>query len=433
MREVWLVSAISITFVVLGCTQPPPAIQPQTPKAPPVAAKVEEKPTLAQVITELEKFLERPDLTPPMRAQALFRLATLKEDQARQEPNDSNVLNLRPSIELYQTIVREHKDQEFVPSIYYFLGHALVDSGRVAEGQQVFRALVCRNHFTYVPASDSKAPVAVQRLPQDHEANFWTAWETRHPRPRSGAAKSGAASSSDEMVFVNPYPADCTAMEEKPGSSQTLRFLGEVWWRIGDYHFDQIDPWGGPYNLNRAAAAYTHALQHGTPQIRGLARYKLGWTFFKQQRYAAAVDQFVSLLRNADIEKVPNGNRAIDLRKEACTYIAAALTYTDFQGPGPDDPFIVREDVLDTEKDPRIAEKKMRIGIERVRYGKIVPQDEPWTSDIYAALVDEYRELMQLNNMIELGEIFLAKWPNHARAGEIRQTLDANRNRVGKP
>jgi len=431
MRELWPVSVISIALGVFGCTRPAPAPHPKEPI--PVPAKTQEPPTLSRAIEDLEKFLERQDLNPPLRAQTMFRLAALKEDQARQTPNDSNSLDLQPSIELYQKILRDHGDQDFVPSIHYFLGHALVDSGRAAEGQQVFRTLVCRNHFTYVPSSNSKAPVAVQRLAQDHEADFWKAWEARHPRPRSRPLKSATTSSNDEMEFVNPYPADCVAMEQKTGSPQTSKFLGEVWWRIGDYHFDQIDPWGGPYNLNRAAAAYIHAVRHGTPQIRGLARYKLGWTFFKQQRYAAAVEQFVDMLRNAEDEKISSGNPAIDLRKEACTYIAAALTYIDFQGPGPDDPYIVREDVLDTEKDPRAAEQKMRVAIERVRYGKIVPQDEPWTSEIYAALVDEYRELTQLRNMVEVGEVFLAKWPNHARAVDIKLKIGEAKSRIAPP
>lgn len=424
MRKRWWIGAISLTCGVFGCTRPMP---PAAASKPPMTVEAKESkplppPTLSESMTELEKFIARQDVSAPMRANALFRLAALKEDQARHSPEPSQALNLDPSIEMYRTLIRDYADQPFIPSIHYFLGHALVDSGRAEEGQQAFRTLVCRNHFAYAPAADSKTPVTAARLPQDHEAAFWTAWESRHPRPRSRSAKSAP---NDEMVFVNPYPADCVAMEPK--------FLGEVWWRIGDYHFEQTDSFGGPYNLNRAAVAYSYAITHGTPQIQSLARYKLGWTHFKQQRYAAAVEQFVNMLRGLHEDTIRAGNVELDLRKEACTYIAASLSYVDFQGPGPDEPYIPREDILDTEKDPRKAEQIMRVGIERVRYGKIIPQDEPFTSDIYAALADEYRELSQPHNMIEVGELFLAKWPTHARAGEMRTKIAEAKSRIMSP
>lgn len=419
MRTRPLLMTIAVMCGGLACTERPPAVQATNPKpvasAATIAPNPPAAPTLTEAIAKLETFLQRQDISAPMRADALFRLAALKEDQARHAPGASLPLNLGPSIEIYQTLIRDYPDRDILPDVHYFLGHALADSGRLEESQQIFRKIICSNHFTYSPSSDSKAPILVQRLPQDHDGAFWTAWEAKHPRPARRSAKSALGTNGDEMVFVNPYPPDCSAMPQK--------FLGEVWFRIGDYHFEQVDGFGGPYTLNRAAVAYSYALRHGSAQIRGLARYKLGWTLFKQQRYAAAVEQFVELLKNGD-ETSLKGIPGLNLRKEACTYIAVSLLYVDFQGPGSDEPYIPREDVLDTEKDPRKAEQIMRVGIERVRYGKIVPQDEPWTSDIHAALFDEYRELNQLQNMTEVGEVFLAKWPNHARAPEVRTKID---------
>lgn len=419
MRPGPLFLTILVTGSSWACTEHPPTVRPSIPK--PIASPVTPAqhpppaPTLTEAITKLETFLQRPDLSAPMRADALFRLAALKEDQIRHTPGASLPLHFEPSIEIYQTLIRDYPDQHFIPDVHYFLAHALADSGRNEESQQIFRTIICQNHFTYSPPSDSKAPIVIQRLPQDHERAFWTAWEAKHPHPARRPAKSASSANADEMVFVNPYPPDCRAMSQKS--------LGEVWFRMGDYHFEQLDAFAGPYSLNRAAVAYGQAARLGPPLIRTLAHYKLAWTLYKQQRYAAAVEQFVELLKNGD-ETSLTGISGLNLRKEACTYIADSLTFLDFQGPGPDEPYIPREDVLDTEKDPHRAEQKMRVGIERVRYGKIVPQDEPWTSDVYAALFDEYNDLSQSQNMIEVGEALLAKWPNHARAADIRKEMD---------
>ena len=109
-----------------------------------------------------------------------------------------------------------------------------------------------------------------------------------------------------------------------------------------------------------------------------------------------------------------------DFRAEAYTYIAGSLTYVDFEGPGPNEPFIPRSDVLDLESDPVVIEEKMRIAIDRVQDPGLIPQDKPWTFQVYKALALEYKELNQLHNRIELSEKMLEKWPMHREAPEIQ-------------
>ena len=50
-----------------------------------------------------------------------------------------------------------------------------------------------------------------------------------------------------------PHP-----LPQKIEPGEDPRYLAEIWWQLGNFHFDQIDPKGGPYNLNRAVVAVTN-------------------------------------------------------------------------------------------------------------------------------------------------------------------------------
>lgn len=396
-------------------------------------SKPEPEPTLAQLAEkatiQLESFLRRDDLSPAMRAQAMFRLAALHDDRVADEgPKHREV-----AIVLYMQIIRDFPETEVAASSHLFLGYDLHAAGHQQEAQHVFRSLVCNNHFSFVPPPQLVATFPVKPLPQSHDEAYWRAWETNHRVPIDPLAKKKGAKPDEETVFINPYPPDCKPLLTPTSNGQTPQYLGNAWWEIGEFHFNQIDPAEGPYSFNLAATAYQNAIRHGNPTLRTLAIYKLAWTNFKQQRYEAAVAQFVDLLRQPAESPAQTKDKAVDLAKEACTYIAGSLTYVDFRGPSPEDPYIVREDVLDTEKNPRIAEQKMHVALDRVRDPKIIPQNERWTSDIYMALIDEFRELMQWRNMIETSELFLAKWPADPRADAIRKGIEQARARAGNP
>jgi hypothetical protein len=97
-----------------------------------------------------------------------------------------------------------------------------------------------------------------------------------------------------------------------PSKELHARYVAEIWWQIGNWHFDQTDPRGGPYNLNRAASAYVHSMQFKKPPLFGVARYKLAWTYFKQQRYETSVRAFIDLLRYTDAEEKRTGDPGAD-------------------------------------------------------------------------------------------------------------------------
>src|SRR5262249_1859092 len=194
-------------------------------------------------------------------------------------------------------------------------------------------------------------------------------------------------------------------------------------WLIGDYDSKENDPEGGPYNYNRAEAAYQQSIKFKKPPVHGVSMYKLAWTYFKQQRYETSVREFVDLLRYADEQEKATGDVGADFRSEAYTYIAGSLTYLDFPGPAAGDPFIPRNDTLDLETDAGIAEQKMRIAIDRVQDERLIPQREKWTVNIYKALAQEFKELNQYRNTVEVDELILKKWPMHRDAPVVQNEI----------
>jgi hypothetical protein len=369
----------------------------------------------------------RPDATPD----AMYRLAALYEERARgdEDPNSDLAVTLKPAIALYKRVIHEFPAYTQLAGIYYFLGHALNDSRRVAEAQQVWRSLVCHNQYPYPTAVDPKNPDGdlVGPLPQDHDEAYWKTWRAKYPRAE--VLKKGP---KDETTFADPYPSACEIIHQPDQlAGQDPKYVAEIWWRIGDWEFDQDDIGGGVldyepsavWDYNRAASAYTRAMQYRKPPLYGVALYKYAWTLFKQQRYEAAVHEFVHLLNYTDEQQKLTGDPGADFRQEAYTYIAGSLDNFDFAGPPPEEPFITRPDVLDTAKSPTEAEAKLHIAIDRVQDGRLVPQDKPWTIEVYKALALEYRAINQYKNALATYQLMLDKWPMDPSAPDTQNSI----------
>jgi hypothetical protein len=385
-------------------------------------------------IKRLEEFVDKysgvnaqPEATPD----AMYRLAALYEERARGEddPNSDLAITLKPAIGLYKRVIREFPKYGELAGIYYFLGHALNDSRRLPEAEQVWRSLVCHNHYKYPVAPDAKDPDVdqVSPMPQDHDEAYWKTWRSKYPTPES--LKKGP---KEEASYDDPYATDCAAIPQPsilPG--QEPKYVAEVWWRIGDWEFDQTDIAGGVldyepfavWDYNRAASAYSRSMQYKKPPLFGVALYKYSWTLFKQQRYEAAVHEFVHLLNYTDEQQKLTGDPGADFRQEAFTYIAGSLVYFDFTGPGADEPYIARPDVLDTAKSPAEGELKLRVAIERVQNPQLVPQDRPWTIEIYKALALEFRAINQYKNALAVYQMTLDKWPMDPSAPETQNAI----------
>jgi len=385
-------------------------------------------------IKRLEDFVAKysgvnaqPEATPD----AMYRLAALYEERGRadDDPNADPAVTLKPAISLYKRVIREFPNYKELAGIYYFLGHALNDARHSEEAQQVWRSLVCHNHYNYPVATDPKNPDVDQitPMPQDHDEAYWKIWRSKFSRPE--LLKKGPA---DETVFNDPYPQNCTTIAQPdvlPG--QEPKYVAEVWWRIGDWEFDQLDLPGGVveyepfavWDYNRAASAYTHSMQYKKPPLYGVALYKYAWTLFKQQRYEAAVHEFVHLLNYTDEQQQLTGDPGADFRQEAYTYIAGSLDNYDFVGPGPEEPYVARPDILDTAKSPADAEAKLRIAIDRVQDGRLIPQDKPWTIEVYKALALEFRAINHYKNALAVYQLTLDKWPMDPSAPDTQSAI----------
>lgn len=359
---------------------------------------------------------------------AMFRLAALYEERARSDTKTDLSQGLLPAVALYRQIVEQFPGYAELAAVAYYLGHAYTDAGRLEEGQQAWRSLVCQNSYPLVSDPNDPAKLQLTPLPQDHDPQFWADWYNRNPVPLDQLAKQqrdvrrgGAGLEREELSFKDPYRA-CKPIPQQLEPGQEPRYVAEAWWQLGNFHFDQLDA-GGPYSFNRATSAYQHSTQLKKPPIYGVALYKRAWTNFKQQRYHTAVDGFVSLLRYADQQEAETGDPGADFRNEAHTYIAGSLTYVDFEGPGTNDPNIARSDVLDLELDPVAAEQKMAIAISRVQNPRIVPQDEKWTVEIYKALGQEFIDITQNRNAVAVLELALARFPLDRDAPKLQEKV----------
>jgi tetratricopeptide (TPR) repeat protein len=379
-----------------------------------------------EAIRRFEKFLERyqgPEADPDATPDAMYRLAALYEERARVNFDVELSESLKPAIALYRRIITEFPDYDELAGVHYYLGHAYTDAIAFDEAQQAFRALVCNNR--YQVKDDGKGGLALAPLPQDRDQGFWGDWFMNHPTPLDqlpgGRPLLDVTTRDEELTFLDPYQ-ECVALPQKVEEGEEPRYVAEVWWKLGNFHFDQMDQ-GGPYSLNRAASAYTQSLEFKKPPLHGVAMYKRAWTSFKQQRYRAAVEWFGKLLVYADVQEKDTGDAGVDFREEAYTYIATSLTYVDFDGPGPDDPYIPRSDVLDLEQNPLVAERKMRVAIDRVQDPAIIPQDQPWTVEIYKALATEFVDLGQQRNAIDALALTLQRFPLDRDAPELQNRI----------
>jgi len=383
-------------------------------------------------IARLEEFIQKysgPRSQPEATPDAMYRLAALYEERARADDATQELaIGLKPPIALYKRVINEFPNYRELAGIYYFLGHAYNDSGRTEEAQQVWRSLVCHNHFGYPTPQDPKNPEAdtIVQLPQDHDEAYWGGWRNAHHDPKS--LKRGGP----DTTYLDPYPNDCASIPQpalRPGEEP--KYVAEVWWQIGNWEFDQQDLRGGyvreepaaVYDYNRAASAYVLSMRFKKAPLFGVALYKYAWALFKQQRYEAATHEFVHLLVYTDEQQKETGDPGADFRGEAYTYVAGSLTNIDFKGPEPSEPYIARPDIVDTEPRPEVAEQKLHIAIDRVKDPALIPQDKPWTIEIYKALANEFRSLNQFSNAIEVYQDILKKWPMDPSAPDVQNSI----------
>ena len=113
------------------------------------------------------------------------------------------------------------------------------------------------------------------------------------------------------------------------------KFVPEAWMRIGEYWFDNP---GADANaaLLQAAAAYGHVTDHPEGALYDRGLYKLGWTWYRLDRYDDAVGAFVELIdtydertkKKKEADKSSQGASAQDKKQDAGELRDEALQYT---------------------------------------------------------------------------------------------------------
>ncbi len=143
-----------------------------------------------------------------------------------------------------------------------------------------------------LPAVDRPLPAAPREVPQVQVQR------RRRPTCSATAWRSRTTSTARQEAYRD-------VIEQYPKS----KFVTEAWVRIGEYYFDDYDD---PDALAKAAQAYEAAARDTKSPLYDKALYKLGWTYYRQDRFEPAVQRFLAagrLLRADRAEEGRQGHR----------------------------------------------------------------------------------------------------------------------------
>ena len=172
----------------------------------------------------------------------------------------------------------------------------------------------------------------------------------------------------------------------------TSKFTTEAWVRIGEYYFDAYDV---PNALELAANAYEHATADVKHPLYDKAIYKLGWTYYRMDRFDDAVGKFLALVDYYEAEAKRKGDEEVggDLRNEALQYTAISFVDEKWGSLA------------------RAQETFARLG------------GRPYESEIYRRMGDVYFDQTKHAEAIESYRLVLQKDPLNKDAPKIQQKI----------
>ncbi len=190
----------------------------------------------------------------------------------------------------------------------------------------------------------------------------------------------------------NEFEKSREAYQQLIAAYPKSKFAIEAWVRIGEYYFDAYNESDA---LARAAEAYEAATQDTTHPLFDKALYKLGWTYYRMDRFDDAVDKFIALTDYYQAKAKDKGDEDVggDLRNEALQY--TAISYAD-------------------EKWGSIAkaqEKFQKIG------------GRPYEAEIYRRIGNVYFDQTKHADAIAAYRLVLARDPLAKDAPEIQQRI----------
>ncbi|HEY0467796.1 MAG TPA: tetratricopeptide repeat protein, partial [Polyangiaceae bacterium] len=120
-----------------------------------------------EAIARLERFVERysgENADPRSTPDAMFRLGALYEERARSDNDADLTTALEPALSMYRRLIKEFPHYEEIAAVHYYLGHGYTDAGRIEEGQQAWRSLVCSNRYTVKDDAKDARKIALDPL-----------------------------------------------------------------------------------------------------------------------------------------------------------------------------------------------------------------------------------------------------------------------------
>ncbi|HVZ33244.1 MAG TPA: tetratricopeptide repeat protein, partial [Polyangiaceae bacterium] len=354
----------------------------------------------SQAITLFEKFVQEYPNDPTYTPDAMFRLGELYFERSAIEFQNAMLevmssrekgvelpeppKNFTPTIDLYRQLIQRFPDYQRIDGVYYLVGYCLNEMGEPEKARIAWLNLVCANKFS---AAQTLESTTNEELVQKAER------ESKNPSLTIGSV---AVRASKNAPLNDPY-ADCTP------AVRSSRFASETWLRIGEYHFDYDVTAEG---MDYAISAYKRVLVDPQDRNYNLALYKLAWAYYRAFRYPEAVRNFAALVEWSDQEEKRTGRAGSELRAEAVQYLAIAFAYDDWN----------ENQVPDTQEG-------LPSGLQRVQDPSLMPQDRPWTAEIYQALGSVWFDEAKYPQAVEIWKLALKRWPNHPKAPEVQNSI----------
>ena len=361
---------------------------------------LEEK-SLKDAIAYFKAFLKKYPNTQPYTPDAMYRLGELYYDQSyfkyqkalelygqaqdrgEADEMDPPVKNFEDTITVFQQLVERYPDYRNVDGAYYVLGYCLKESGREDEARLAWLSGVCQNHYKYDPAAFA--------LEKEEAAKA-------RKKTRPADSLSTGVEVETEEVFKDPF-------EECMPVSENSRFNFESWWLIGEYHFDYDT---SKFGVETAISAYKKLIENPEHKFYDKGLYKLAWSYFKADMYPESIRAFSEVVDFSDKNKTQGGS----MRPEAIQYLAVCFFEEDWD--------------VDMVPDPVS-------GIERLQDPNLMPQDRPWTKEVYERLGDIYSDNERNEEAIALWSMYVRKWPLDVQTPFVQQKIALEYSKMQEP
>ena len=258
------------------------------------------------------------------------------------------------AVKTYRQLVATYPDYRLVTAALYYIGFCLWQMDQEPEARQALLGLVCANKYR----------------PLD---------------PPTGLPSSAGI---DRDTLMDLYK-DCRPMKQDSG------FLPEAWMHVAEMHFDASE-------LAHAISAYGWVVQFKDSSYYDKAIYKLAWSYYRDNRFIAAVRYFDGLVKWADAKKASGDKFGSDLRPEAVQYLGISFSEADWDG----------DTIPDRET-----------GLQRAQAFYRGREAEPHVKEVFQRMGDIYFDLAQYTEAIATYRWVLEKWPYWADAPKAQHQI----------